>query len=62
MTTKEMAQGRRRTDLDKYLEAIDSELKKAKEAPTQNEDADVPQTKIDNLQAARHALVGLKRG
>ena len=61
-TTKEMAQGRRRADLEKYSEAIDSELKKAKEAPTQNKDADVRQTKIDNLQAAKHALVGLKRG
>ena len=54
-TTKEIGQGRRRTDLDKYLDVIDSELEKAK-------DADVRQTKIDNLQAAKHALVGLKRG
>ena len=61
-TTKEIAQGRRRTDLDKYLEAIDSELKRAMEAPTRNEDADVRQTKVGDLQAAKHALVGLKRG
>ena len=65
--TKEIAQGRRRTDLDRYLKTIDSELRKAEEALTQyttwSTDPDaVVLRKIDNLQTARSALVALKRG
>ena len=66
--TREVGQGERRADLDKYLETMDSELKKAKEASTQNKtlskgpDTDDLQTRIENLQAARDALVSLKRG
>ena len=66
--TREVGQGERRADLDKYLETMDSELKKAKEASTQNKtlskgpDTDDLQTRIENLQAARSTLVVLKRG
>ena len=65
--TREVGQGERRADLDKYLETMDSELK-ATEASTQNKTLSKGpgtgdlQTKIENLQAARDALVSLKRG
>ena len=67
--TKEVAQGRRRTDLDMYLSVMDSELRKAEDdALTQyntwstDPAALALRTKIDNLQQARVSLVTLKRG
>ena len=66
--TKEVAQGRRRTDLDMYLSVMDSELRKAEDALTQyntwstDPAAIALRTKIDNLQQARVSLVALKRG
>jgi len=66
--TKEVAQGRRRTDLDMYLSVMDSELRKAEDALTQyntwstDPAAIALRTKIDNLQQARASLVALKRG
>ena len=65
---KEVAQGRRRTDLDMYLSVMDSELRKAKDVLTQyntwstNPAAITLRTKINNLQQARVLLVTLKRG
>ena len=65
--TKEVAQGRRRTDLDMYLTVVDAELRKAEDALTQHNTwstdpaAIALRTKIDNLQQARAALVSLKR-
>ena len=67
-STKEVAQGRRRTDLEMYLSAMDSELMKAENALTQyntwstDPAAIALRTKIDNLQQARVTLVALKRG
>jgi len=66
--TKEVAQGRRRMDLDMYLSVMDSELRKAEDALTQyntwstDRAALALRTKIDNLQQARVSLVALKRG
>ena len=66
--TKEVAQGRRRTDLEMYLSVMDSELRKAEDALTQyntwstDPAAIALRTKIDNLQQARVTLVALKRG
>ena len=66
--TKEMAQGRRRTDLDMYLSVMDGELRKAEDALTQyntwstDPAAITLRKKIDNLQQARVSLVALKRG
>ena len=66
--TKEVAQGRRRMDLDMYLSVMDSELRKAEEALTQYDTwstdpaAVALRSKIDNLQQARLALTALKRG
>ena len=66
--TKEVAQGRRRTDLDKYLSVMDSEVRKAEDALMQyatwspDPAAAALRTKIDNIQQARVTLVGLKRG
>ena len=66
--TKEVAQGRRRSDLDMYLSVMDSELRKAEDALTQyntwstDPAAIALRTKIDNLQQARVSLVALKRG
>ena len=64
--TKDLAKdtGRWR-DLDKYLAAIDSELRVAKEALTQHNTDPVAVTlknRVKNLQAARSALVSLKWG
>jgi hypothetical protein len=66
--TKELAQGRRRANLDMYLSVIDGELRKAEDAlmqyTTWSTDAAALalRAKIDNLQQARASLVGLKRG
>ena len=68
MVTKEVAQGRRRTDLDMYLSVMDSELRKAEDALTQyntwstDPAALALRTKINNLQQARVSLITLKRG
>ena len=64
--TKEVAQGKRKTDLDMYLSVMDSELRKAEDALKQyntwstDPTATDLRTKIDNLQHARAALVALK--
>jgi len=66
--TKEVAQGRRRTDLDMYLSVMDPELRKAEDALMQyntwstDPAALALRTKIDHLQQARVPLVTLKRG
>ena len=66
--TKEVAQGRRRTGLNMYLDVMDSELGKVEDALTQyntwstDPAAIALRTKIDNLQQARVSLVALKRG
>ena len=68
IVTKEVAQGRRRTDLDMYLSVIDSELKKAEDLSMQystwstDPAAVTLRVKIDNLQKARGTLVTLKGG
>ena len=68
MVTKEVAQGRRRTDLYMYLSVMDQELRKARDALIQyntwstDPAAIALRTKIDNLQQARVSLVALKRG
>ena len=66
--TKEIAQGRRRAELETYQAGIESELMKAEDALTRcttssTERAAVAlRTKIENLQHAKHALVALKKG
>ena len=66
--TKEIAQGRKRADLDMYLSVMDSELRTAEDALTQYNTWSIDpaaialRTKIDNLQQARIRLVALKRG
>jgi len=66
--TKVVALGRRRTDLDMYMSVMDSELRKAEDAlaqyNTQSTDptAIALRAKVDNIQQARVALVGLKGG
>ena len=66
--TKEVAQGRRRTDLDMYLSVMDPELRKAEDVLTQyntwstDPAALALRMKIDNLEQARVSLVTLKRG
>ena len=66
--TKEVAQGRRRTDLDMYLSVMDGELRNTEDALTQyntwstDPAAIALRTKTDNLQQARVSLVALKRG
>ena len=66
--TKDVAQGRRRAELDAHRAAIDSELTKAEDALTQYTTWSVDpvavalKIKIKNLQHAKHALVALKRG
>ena len=66
--TKEIAQGRRRADLEMYQSAIESELATAENALTQyttwstDSVAVALRKKIDNLQHAKHALVSFKRG
>ena len=66
--TKDVAQGRRRAELDAHQAAIDSELTTAENALTQyttwsaDPVAVALRTKIENLQHAKHALVALKRG
>jgi len=66
--TKEVAQGRRRSELDMYLSVMDLELRKAEDALTQyntwstDPAAIALRTKIDNLQQARVSLLALKRG
>ena len=66
--TKDVAQGRRRADLETYQTAIESELTKAEHALTQYTTWSVDpvaitlRTKIENLQHAKYALVALKRG
>ena len=64
--TKEVAQSRRRADLDMYLSVMDTELGKAEDARTQHNAWSVDpaaialRTKIDNLQQARDALLALR--
>jgi hypothetical protein len=66
--TKEIAQSRRRAELDMYLTVMDTEQKKAEDALAgytswSTDPAAIAQrTKIDNLQQARAALISLKRG
>jgi len=66
--TKDVAQGRRRTDVDMYLTVMDSELRKAEGALTQyntwstDPAAIALRAKIDKLQQARVALVAIKGG
>jgi len=66
--TREVAQGRRKTDLDMYLSLMDSELRKAQDALTQYDlwstdpAALALRTKIENLQQAKAALVALRGG
>ena len=66
--TREVAQSRRRTDLDMYLSVMDGELRKAEDGlahyTTWSTDpaAVALRTKIDNLQQARVSLVSLRRG
>ena len=68
MVTKDVAQGRRRSDLDIYLPEMDQELRKAEDALTQyntwstNPAAIALRTRINDLQQARVSLVTLKRG
>ena len=64
--TKEVAQGRRKTDLDMYLSVIDSELRKAEEAFSRHNTlstgppAVTLMTKIENLKQTRVALAAFK--
>jgi hypothetical protein len=66
--TKEIAQGRRKGDLEACLSAMDSELGKAEDALIQfttwstDPQAIALRTKIDNLQQARGSLVAIRRG
>ena len=66
--TRDLGQGRRRADLDKYLETMDSELREAEEALKQYDGwstdpkAVALRTKIESFQEARSTLVALKRG
>jgi len=66
--TKDVAQGRRRGDLETYQSAIEAELMKAENALTQyntwstEPTAIALRTKIENLQSAKFVLVSLKRG
>ena len=66
--TKDVAQGRRRSDLDRYLTTIESELRRAEEALTQYDtwstdpDAINLRTEMENLQEAKSTLIALKRG
>ena len=65
--TAEVAQGRRRMELDNYLTMIDSELKKAEEALTRydtwsaNPNAVALRTKIESLGEAKSTLISLRR-
>ena len=64
--TKEVAQGRRKTDLDMYLSVMDSELKKAeeklKEYNTWSTDPDAVglRKKMDSLKQAKEMLCSIK--
>ena len=66
--TRDIGQGRRRMDLDKYLTTVDSESREAEEALTQYDTwttdpkAVALKVKIESLQEARSTLVALKRG
>ena len=66
--TRDLGKGSRRTDLEKYLATMDSELKATEEALTEyNTWSTDPNTvalrnKIDGLQAARSTLVSLRPG
>jgi hypothetical protein len=66
--TKEIAQGRRRGDLEACLSVMDSELGKAEDALIQyntwstDPEAIALRTKIDNLRQARGSLVVIRRG
>ena len=66
--TRDLGQGRRRADLDKYLETMDSESREAEEALKQYDrwstdpKAVALRTKIESFQEARSTLVALKRG
>ena len=66
--TKEVAQGKRKTDLNMYLSVMDSELRKADDALKQyntwsTDPAAIDlRKKIDNLQHAKVTLVAIKRG
>ena len=65
---KDVAQGKGRADLDRYLTMIESELERAEEALTEYDtwstDPDVInlRTEIENLQGAKSALVALNWG
>ena len=67
-TTRDLGKGSRRTDLEKYLATMDSELKAAEEALTEyntwstDPTAVALRNKIDGLQAARSTLVSLRPG
>ena len=66
--TRDFGQGRRRTDLDKYLATMDSESREAEEALTQYDTwstdpkALALKAKIESFQEARSTLVALRRG
>ena len=66
--TREIAQGKRRTDLDTYLAMIGSELRKAEDALMQykawstESDAIALRTKAENLRQAKFTLIGFKKG
>jgi hypothetical protein len=66
--TKEVAQSRRRADLETCFSAVESELKKVEHALTKystwsnDPDAIVLRDKIENLQQAKVSLGALKRG
>ena len=67
MVTKEVAQGRRRSNLDMCLSVMGQELRKVRDALTQyntwstDPAAIALRTKVGNLQPARVSLVALKR-
>ena len=68
MVTKEVAQGRRRSDLNMYLSVMNQELREAEDALNQyktwstNPTAIALRMKIDDLQRARVSLIAPKGG
>ena len=66
--TKDLAQGKGKADLDRYLTMIESELERAEEALTEYDtwstdpDAINLRTEMENLQGAKSTLVALKQG
>jgi hypothetical protein len=65
---REVAQGRKKTDLDMCLSMVESELKKAERAlkkysiPSDDPAANILREKIDSLQQAKVSLGALQRG